>query len=303
VTIPGSVKEILWQAFSMNENLKSVKLSEGIKTIDYTAFDDCPKLTKINIPKSLDDSSLVAYRSKTKLEDYLEDFDIRDNGLLYKYNGTDANVYIPEGVKIICNGAFRENNNIELVEIPEGVVSIEDDAFASCSDLTIVKFPDSLKNIGDYAFFACNLQKLQLPEGLISIGENAFYYNTWYLKEVHIPDTVTSIGRSAFGSCHALVDVSISNKVARIEKNTFIRCDNLRNIIVPSNVTYIARGAFGGSLDNTKSVNLTVLNKNAYLDNHVFYGFDYREATIISPAGGSVQRMASRNKISYKKLK
>ncbi len=86
------------------------------------------------------------------------------------------------------------------LNIPASVEIIGDYAFSSDSFVEIVFGSNSkLKEIGDYAF-ASNSKlsgSLELPEGLLSIGSNAFYGN-YSLGSVTIPASVTYIGRGAF---------------------------------------------------------------------------------------------------------
>jgi hypothetical protein len=54
IVIPGSVKSIESGAFTYCPSLKTVRLCEGVKTIDYVAFQDASNLEKVSLPASLD---------------------------------------------------------------------------------------------------------------------------------------------------------------------------------------------------------------------------------------------------------
>ena len=59
---------------------------------------------------------------------------------------------------------------------------IDDNAFDSCENLSSVKFNDALTYIGDWAFEDCfALLEIHIPEGVNSIGEEAFGY--YYVEE------------------------------------------------------------------------------------------------------------------------
>ncbi|MBQ1984697.1 MAG: leucine-rich repeat protein, partial [Clostridia bacterium] len=45
ITIPEKCREIESFAFDRCFNLEAVHIGAGVKSIDYEAFDDCPKLT------------------------------------------------------------------------------------------------------------------------------------------------------------------------------------------------------------------------------------------------------------------
>ena len=64
------------------------------------------------------------------------------------YKGTATKIKIADTynnlpVKVICEDAFYQNNNITSVIIPDSVTSIGDYAFSSCSSLTSVTFEDA----------------------------------------------------------------------------------------------------------------------------------------------------------------
>ena len=66
-------------------------------------------------------------------------------------------------------------------------------------DLTLnsFSFPATLQKIGAFAFARSGINKAELPKGVTSIGEGAFYHCN-QLTDVSIPGTVTSIGKNAF---------------------------------------------------------------------------------------------------------
>jgi len=275
VTVPGSVKEILEGAFHECTNLTRVTLAEGIKKISPMAFSYCANLTEINIPQSLEDTSLVSFRSKVQLGREFDDFDIRENGILYEYKGTDTHVVVPEEVKIIGDAAFANNRTLRSVVIP-----------------------DSVTSVGSYAFSRCySLSQVQLPKGLSQIERNTFF-SCISLSRIIIPDTVTSIGKSAFWSCTSLAEITIPERVTRIEGFAFFNNLSLKELEIPKSVTYIGENAF----ENTPSMtDITILNGNARVFENAFYDFQKRQkVTITAPAGGSVQGMAERNEIPFK---
>lgn len=168
-----------------------------------------------------------------------------ENGVLTKYQGTDANVVIPDGVTSIGGSAFYQNKIITTVTIPEGVTSIGKNAFYQCTNLFRVSLPDSLVSLGQSAFSGCEgLLSITLPEKLEIIGGSAFY-ECYNITKIAIPDSVTNIGSSAFKDCSGLASVTLSNNISEISEETFALCKSLTSIIIPDKVTNIAGYAFG----------------------------------------------------------
>ncbi len=144
---------------------------------------------------------------------------------------------LPEGLKIIGDGAFAWNEKIagELVipstvesigyrafqncsqltgnlVIPEGVTEIGERAFTNCFNLTgTLTLPSTLTSIGPYAFESCYLLsgELHIPDGVAEIGEGAFTYCRSFTGTVEIPASVKSVGAMAFSACKGLEGVIV----------------------------------------------------------------------------------------------
>lgn len=95
--------------------------------------------------------------------------------------------------------------------------------------------------------FNSSIEHVLLPEGLTTIGENAFW-GFWALAKITIPSQVTTIGKSAFGSCFALKEIVIPASVEFIDEHAFSYCTGLEKIrFEPRDKKLkIAAGAFAG---------------------------------------------------------
>ena len=74
-----------------------------------------------------------------------------------------------------------------------------------------------------------NFHTLVLPQGLTTIGDNAFS-DCAALQAVAIPTTVTNIGAAAFQNCTALTQVLIPEGVQHLEDNAFKGCSALASV-------------------------------------------------------------------------
>ena len=168
-----------------------------------------------------------------------------ENGVLKKYNGSAANVSIPNGVTLINTDAFSGCKALTSVTIPESVNYIVDNPFGGCSNLT--KITVSANNPNFFVenghlidkrtktlIVGCANTLIPANGSVTSIGKGAFS-RCETLATVAIPDGVISIGEYAFSGCKALTSVTIPGSVSQIAGNPFSGCDNLTKITVSAN--------------------------------------------------------------------
>ncbi len=218
----------------------SVIPSDGsVETIDAGAFFRCPSLTKTTIPGSI-----------TAIE-------------TWAFCWCDAlkSVVIGNGVTAIGGSAFAYCGSLESVTIPVSLKSISDGAFCGCNSLAEVNISDlsawldiSFENYDfEDANPCCNgaalylngelLEDLVIPDGVTSIGNNAFA-GCSSIKSVVIPDSVTDIRSDAFIGCSSLKSVVIGDGVVSIDMGIFSYCSSLESVSIGKGVASIDSGAF-----------------------------------------------------------
>lgn len=93
-------------------------------------------------------------------------------------------------------------------------------------------FNEGLKLIGKGAFKGCtSLETVELPNSLEIIGSTVFSESG--LKQITLPEGVTTIGVQAFMNCAQLESISISESVTVINTNAFTGCLSMKSIFIP----------------------------------------------------------------------
>ena len=127
-----------------NENLKKVVLSNQLKNIPESTFEDCVSLENITIPESVTSIGIYAFSGTMWYEKQYESC-IYINNILYEYNG-----WIEEESEL---------------NIREGTIYINEDAVRNEYRLSSLTLPDSVKVIGKSAFYGCGSLKTVVYKG------------------------------------------------------------------------------------------------------------------------------------------
>lgn len=157
-----------------------------------------------------------------------------------------SNGNIPYVVIEIGKNTFYMNDDIKSVTFEQNnlIWGIGENAFAF-TDIETIELPQGLETIGNFAFLCCtNLESINWSEYLIAIG-NAAFKNT-ALKEIILPYSVKRIGNHAFAECDSLVKVVLPNSLKKIEDATFSFCPKLAEVTLPINLEEIGDVAFAG---------------------------------------------------------
>ena len=89
------------------------------------------------------------------------------------------------------------------------------------------------------------LEKLRIPEGVVSIGDYAFE-SCGKLRKVYFPSSLETIGEGAFSGCASLSMVDFQEGLRSIGRGAFLYCGDLSILDIPASVTEIGDFAFAG---------------------------------------------------------
>ena len=267
VTIPGTIKTIMGNAFEFCSSLKRVKIMEGVEELGGSCFQFCGQLTDVSIPISLNSIGEAVFHECNKLKAvsidkshpylYFHDdvlFTKTDKRLVwYSYSKENTTYEVPDGTKAIDLFAFN-NRKVKKVIIPESVEEIGKGVFHG-KDLQEVNIPSKIESI-DGTFSHCvNLRKVDISPNnstIKSVGGVIFEDNNKRLvlypsgrneKVYEIPYGTEVIGEYAFDSAQ-FNEVIIPSSVRIIENRAFENT-NLHSVELPEGVKELNYTPFG----------------------------------------------------------
>lgn len=197
----NSLGETPWEESSAS----AVYIADGVTGIGNHAFDGMSTLETLEIqnPGSLTRIGEHAFNGCDKLVGPLNLSGVTEMGE-YAFNGCER------------LGSGEDNEGVKL---SDNLTKIPENAFSSCG-LKNVNIPTRCTEIGNNAFANNSLSQiaaLVLPEGLTTIGDNAFSLTMGEgdtssgITSLTIPSTVTSIGVDAFSGRRNLQTVTVKD--------------------------------------------------------------------------------------------
>ena len=164
---------------------------------------------------------------------------------------------------------YGARERIPSVVVEKGVTHIGNNSLRGLSKMTSLSLPEGLQTIGNNAFSSDNNESftsVTIPASVTSIGTYAFQGCNG-LTSITIPASVTNIGEYAFANCSKLSTFTIPVGVTSIYRNTFAGCSSLGSIDIPAGVTSIGQNAF----KNCSELATVTLNSNPSIGTNAFY--------------------------------
>ena len=238
VVIGDSITKIGKESFS-SLSCTTVRIGKNVQVIGENAFMNCTSLT----------GDLVIPDSVTTIDRWAFFGSVISNGTLT----------LGKGLRTIGERAFTDCSFSGGLTIPEGVTEIAEGAFCSSSKYSsspalgkitgTLTLPSTLKTIGAYAFAYEGFSgELLIPDGVTSIGANAFVECDGFGGTLSLPDSVKTVGESAFYLCEGFTGLKLSAGLTKIERYSFAHMYGLKTkVVIPEGVTEIGESAFSCS--------------------------------------------------------
>lgn len=213
------------------------------------------------------------------------------NTTLYAKWETFSFVYTIESGEVTITDC-KSNGDIIIPAEIEGypVVKIEDAAF-KYHKITSVAIPEGVVSIGKEAFHYCDLlTTVSLPSTLETIGDYAFY-KCIKLTDITLPNNLKTIGEYAFSGCEELASVAIPNGVKTIRHSSFRNCKGLTSVDISGEVNSIESSAFA---DCESLVSIVIPGSVKTIGESAFESCDNLVTVVINDGVASIGKYAFR---------
>jgi len=182
IVIPDSVEYVEAFSFYGCISLKTVKLSLNPKcnVIKDRTFLNCSSLQSITIPKNILELESGAFEN----------------------SGLTQLTIVPNGCRIIGEGAFSVNKNLKEVNLPVGVTTLSYMSFADCDSLKTVTISSTIKLIPPFVFYnvpaltRLNIISTAKPEIAPFNFEDAAFIKS---GQIHVPQNWTGGAKIKIG--------------------------------------------------------------------------------------------------------
>ena len=285
-----------------NYEINYYDLSGNLFKTDYYTFDQFPVTLENFAPEDAfevkDDKNYSSAELTTEISSITEignhsiyknfyatavvEYTINSYNKNVTVTGTDfkGTVYIPaeiDGLPVVSI-ALGGNNTIETLYVPDTVATYGYRCFKNSTTLKqVLMYESELVNtregtIGEQAFYGCtNLEKLELPDNVTLIDENAFsltskltmnipssleriedyaFSNSGFNPTENFPETLTYIGRGAFNNCPILENELFTIDNCVVINNILVlgrvNQEDGKTSVIPENVTRLTGGCYGG---------------------------------------------------------
>ena len=293
-TLPDSVKVIKSYAFGGYKN--KLIINTVLDEIEPSAFDTayfssttCSVYFMAGQPllsytDSFDKPYVLLYYSKESEDKWTFDEDGLWNGYdVYPYEDGetvefDPSLYIASGY---CGDNFSDGKNLAWMIDENGTLTIKGKGYMK--NYGFKEFHTGEHNITDapWSEYYYDVNKLIIEDGVMGIGNYAFFVMDTLKGELILPGSIRRIGESAFRACAGFEgEIVVPEGVKTLKYMAFLGCNNVHRVNLPS--TYV--GVFNSQIfdmENLLEINIHEDNKKFCSVNGAVLSKDLKNLIIV----------------------
>ena len=208
--------------FADCEGLKSIKLPDGITSIEGRCFNNCENLQSVDLPSGITSLGVECFAGCEGLK----------------------SIKLPDGITSLGESCFYFCSSLTSIDLPSNIRSFGESCFESCYGLTHVSLAEGITSLGVYCFSDCSsLTSIDLPSGITSLGSSCFS-GCSSLKSIDLPSGITSLELGCFSDCSSLTSIDLPSGITSLGESCFSGCSSLTSIDLPSGITSLGGSCF-----------------------------------------------------------
>ena len=271
------------------ENITEINIPNSITSIGQYAFSECNKVEKITLPF---------------LGNNITDPTYTNFGYIFGATSySNHKEYVPSSLQKVTltsttsidTYAFANCSNLISIDLPNNLQKIGRDAFSNCTNLKYTEF-ENVKYLGSsenpylvvIELLDKTLSNYEINKNAKIIMNNAFD-SCELLQTIELPNGMISIGERAFSACSSLVSVTLPATICSIADYAFHLCNNLKDLYYSGNIETWCKIEFSNYASNPMAfcqrfnminddewqvvLGIVIPNSITSINKYQFYGF------------------------------
>lgn len=238
---PSLNAKVLGAGVLASEEIKSLVIGDSVTNLSDLQFASLPALEELTLPASITACGNNLFSSRAN---------IARMNIASIEQWIEINPSVGSNPFAVAGSIYIDGKKLQALDLPEEVTAIPDYMFSNLQAVDTVRLHDKIETIGSRAFYGATFRNIQLGNGVLRIGDNAFEKcaNLIYLN---IPTSVLTIGKGAFKDCTKLRTLNNGSSLAVIPENAFENCTSLYSVSFGKDVDEIKDYAFAGCVSLT----------------------------------------------------
>ncbi|MBQ1552895.1 MAG: leucine-rich repeat domain-containing protein, partial [Clostridia bacterium] len=243
VKVPSGVEAMPDMCFTFSHSLKTIELSEGVKTIGNNSIAECRNLERVSLPSTLESIRATGISGCPKLRELVIPAAVREIVGVWAIgdnSGLERVVFLGEP-EIVYSAALRGDTSLKEVRFTGSESAWNGNASLAALDLQGAELRCGYVHLPDAeTFFKDGFLSVDGAEAIPAVPDGGFADWTDYSADceaLRIGESVVSVGANAFADFGELTEVVTEGEAVAVAADAFAGCGKLDTVIALGDIT------------------------------------------------------------------